>query len=146
MTRKKRMKGNKSLGEISDLGKPPGPVTGPKASVEIFEESEESDGDSDDYSKDVEDFLVSIYGPRLKADLKMSTLSLREESEIEILEDYFRGREISFIAGKFMDEFSDFLESREGLDAKRQAIMDEHHGICILRIHRSIRFKYEGSY
>jgi hypothetical protein len=145
MTRNRKIKRIKKKGGILDSGKLPGPVIGPKASVEIVDDYEESDGDQEDFSKEVEDFLVSIYGPCLKVDLKSSALSLREDLGIEIMEDIFRGRDITFIASKIEDEFAEFMESCKGLHAMDRLLWIDNIEYIFDEYFGPYNFRMEGA-
>ena len=82
MTRNGKKKGNKRKSGPSDAGKTPGSVTGPKASTKINEDIEAS-------SKDLDDYLAWVYGPVIKDDTWKRNLSLRDEFDIVVADDYF---------------------------------------------------------
>ena len=110
MKRNGKKKGKKRKGGIPDTTKLPGTIAGSKASQDLSK-------DEEDHSSDVEDFLISIYGPSLKKDLKASAFSLRKDVNTEMMENHFRDKDIIFMASKISDEFADFMGNRERMDA-----------------------------
>ena len=108
---KGKKKRNKNKGGTFVPRKPPGFVVGSKASVEFDEDPEKSDKDEEEFKMSLEEYLTSNHGICLKTDLKASALSMREELEEEIVDDYLRGRDIIFLANKIREELADFMKS-----------------------------------
>ena len=111
MPTKGRKKNNKNKSGTSGATKLPGSIDGPKASMESDKDFEESGKGEEDIKMSLEEYLTSYHGACFKTDVKASALSLREELEEEIMDDYLRGRDIMFVANKIREELANFMES-----------------------------------